>query len=79
LIFSLAFGKAWSPFAIKIRTDHPDKYRQVYGEVLLILIFVMLLVGGGVAMFSGEIISLIMPVEYSSSALPLLVLCFAVI
>ena len=39
----------------------------------------MLAVGGGVALFSGEAISLIMPVEYHASALPLTILCFGII
>jgi O-antigen/teichoic acid export membrane protein len=39
----------------------------------------MLIVGGGVALFSGELIGLIMPVEYASSAMPLIVLCIGVI
>jgi O-antigen/teichoic acid export membrane protein len=76
---SMAFGQAWSPVAIKIRTDHPDIYRNIYAKVLLILLYVMLVIGGGVALFSGELIGLIMPVEYASSAMPLIVLCIGVI
>lgn len=79
LFVSAAFGQAWSPVAIKIRSDHPDQYRVIYGQVLLLLLFVMLVVGGGVALFSGEVISLIMPVEYLPSALPLAILCFGII
>ncbi len=79
LFVSAAFGQAWSPVAIKIRTDHPDTYRTIYGQVLLLLVFVMLVVGGGLALFSGELISLIMPVDYLTSALPLAILCFGVI
>jgi len=76
---SVAFGQAWSPLAIKIRTDHPESYRKIYGQVLLLLLFVMLIVGGGVALFSGETIGLIMPKEYHASAMPLSILCFGVI
>ena len=76
---SVAFGQAWSPLAIKIRTDHPENYRKIYGQVLLLLLFVMLIVGGGVALFSGETIGLIMPKEYHASAIPLSILCFGVI
>jgi O-antigen/teichoic acid export membrane protein len=79
LFVSAAFGQAWSPVAIKIRTDHPDSYRAIYGQVLLLLVFVMLVVGGGLALFSGELISLIMPVDYIRSALPLAILCFGII
>ena len=79
LFVSAAFGQAWSPVAIKIRTDHPDTYRAIYGQVLLLLVFVMLVVGGALALFSGEMISLIMPAEYLPSALPLAILCFGII
>lgn len=79
LFVSAAFGQAWSPVAIKIRTDHPDTYCAIYGQVLLLLVFVMLAVGGGLALFSGELISLIMPVEYLPSALPLAILCFGIV
>ena len=79
LLVSAAFGQAWSPVAIKIRTDHPDKYRTIYGQVLLLLFFVMLVVGGGVALFSGEFFGLVMPTEYLPSALPLSILCFGIV
>ncbi len=79
LFVSAAFGQAWSPVAIKIRTDHPDQYRSIYGQVLLLLVFAMLALGGGVALFSGEVIALIMPSEYMPSALPLAILCFGII
>jgi O-antigen/teichoic acid export membrane protein len=79
LFISAAFGQAWSPVAIKIRTDHPDTYRAIYGNILLLLLFVMLALGGGLALFSGEVASLIMPPEYRSSALPLAILCFSII
>jgi len=79
LFVAAAFGQAWSPVAIKIRTDHPEKYRQIYGQVLLLLVFVMLTVGGGVALFAGEIVYLIMPREYLPSALPLAILSFGIL
>ncbi len=79
LFVSAAFGQAWSPLAIKIRTDNPDGYRSFYAQVLLLLLFVMLIVGGGLALFSGELIGLIMPAEYASSALPLAILCFGIV
>ena len=58
---STAFGQAWSPFAMKIRKDHPASYATIYGYVLLLLVFLMTIVGGLVALFSGEVISLMMP------------------
>jgi len=79
LFVSIAFGQAWSPLAIKIRTDHPNVYRNIYAKVLLILLYIMLIIGGGVGLFSGEIIYLIMPPEYQRSAMPLIILCIGVI
>jgi O-antigen/teichoic acid export membrane protein len=79
LFVSVAFGLAWSPLSIKIRADNPEGYRHAYASVLLILLYVMLVVGGSVALFSGELIYLLMPSEYEASALPLAILCFCVI
>jgi O-antigen/teichoic acid export membrane protein len=76
---STAFGQAWSPVAMKIRTDHPESYQVIYGQVLLLILFTMLAVGGGFALFSGEAIGLIMPAEYHASALPFAILCFGII
>ncbi|AEP09350.1 flippase [Micavibrio aeruginosavorus] len=79
LFASAAFGQAWSPQAIKIKSDHPEIYRSIYSNTLLFLLYFMLIVGGGVALFSGEIISLLMPEEYLQSALPLAILCFGIV
>ncbi|MBJ6609715.1 MAG: polysaccharide biosynthesis C-terminal domain-containing protein [Candidatus Thiothrix moscowensis] len=79
LFISMAFGLAWSPIAVKIQKDHPIHYRQIYGQVLTLLVFIMLIAGGGLALYSGEIISVIMPSEYLASAKPLTILCFGII
>jgi len=79
VFISSAFGQAWSPFSIKLRTDHPEAYREIYGQVLILLLFAMIIVGGGLSLFSGEMISLLMPAKYASSALPLSVLSFGII
>ncbi|MFQ4139206.1 oligosaccharide flippase family protein [Nodosilinea sp. PGN35] len=79
LFISTAFGQAWSPIAIKIRTDHPEKYRTIYAQTLLLLLAIMLLIGGGLSLFAGEIIVLLMPSDYVYSALPLAILCFGVV
>jgi O-antigen/teichoic acid export membrane protein len=76
LFVSFAFGQAWSAVAIKIRIDYPGQYREIFGRVLLLFLFSLLITGGGVALFAGELISLIMPAEYIASALPLAILCF---
>tara|TARA_B100000902_G_scaffold390594_1_gene439790 strand:+ start:771 stop:2216 length:1446 start_codon:yes stop_codon:yes gene_type:complete len=77
--FSMAFGQAWSPIAIKIRTDYPEEYRDIYGQVLVYLIFSMSIVGGGLALFSGEAIYLLFPSEFLPSAMPMLILCFSIV
>lgn len=64
---------------MKIRADAPDKYRGIYANVLLLLMSIMLLVGGVLALFSGEVIGLIMTEEYINSALPLSILCFGIV
>lgn len=79
LFVSSAFGQAWSAVAIKIRIDYPDQYREIFGSVLLLFVFAMLTAGGGVALFAGELITFIMPAEYTASSLPLSILCFAVV
>lgn len=79
LFVSMAFGQAWSPVAIKIKTDHPGDYRLIYAKVLLVLLFVMCMVGGLVALFSGEVIGLLLPPEYAGSAMPLCILCIGVV
>lgn len=79
LFLSLAFGQAWSPMAIKIRTDHPHSYRVLYADILLALLSAMLLVGGGVALFSLEIVTWLMPPEYQRAGLVLAVLALGLI
>lgn len=79
LLLSSAFGQAWSPYAIKMKTEEPDTYRKMYADVLMLLLFAMLIAGGGLALFSGEIIGLIMTDAYQASAIPFAILCFAII
>ena len=64
---------------MKIRKDHPENYATIYGYVLLLLVFLMTVVGGSVGLFSGEVISLIMPPEYLSASLPLVILSFGIV
>ena len=75
---SLAFGQAWSAVAIKIRNDFRKSYRSIYGDVLILLTFIMVIASSSVALFSNEIIEFIMPKEYSQSKLPLIILCLGV-
>jgi O-antigen/teichoic acid export membrane protein len=79
LFVSAAFGQAWSPVAMKIRTDQPLSYSKIYGEILLILLFAMALIAGVLGLYSGEIIQFLMGEEYRQSALPMTLLAFAVV
>ncbi len=74
-----AFNQAWSPYAIKVKTDHPNTYRGIYGKVFIILFFGLLVVGGGIMLFAGELIKLTMPEGYSKSIMPLVILCMGLI
>lgn len=79
LFVSNAFGMAWSPYAIKIKTDFPKTYRKQYAEFFLVLIMALIVIGGCVAIFSGELIYLLMPQEYKLSIMPLIILSFCVV
>lgn len=79
LIFvTSAFGQAWSPVSIKMKSDNPLIYRQIYGDVLLLLFVFMLIIGSVLSLFSGELIGYLMPIEYVPSAIILCVLCFGI-
>ncbi len=77
---SMAFGMAWSPYAVKLQGEFPTTFKAMYAEVLLLLIVVMMAVGGGVALFSPELVRALLPHEYeaSSAALPVLAFCVVV-
>jgi O-antigen/teichoic acid export membrane protein len=74
MFVSLAFGQAWSPLAMKIRAEHPQQYRAIYANVLMVLFSAVLMLSGAVALFSGEALGLLMPPAYAGAALPLAVL-----
>lgn len=78
MFISSAFGQAWSPWAMKIRLERPDGYRAVYADVLITLASVALIVGGGLALFAGELISLL-PAEYGGAGMPLAVLSLGLV
>nr|WP_287938057.1 flippase [Algoriphagus sp.] len=79
LFVSAAFGQAWSPVAMKIRADHPESYPKIYGDVLLLLLLVIALIAGFIGLFSGEVIHFLMGEEYVDSALPMILLAFAIV
>lgn len=79
LFISIAFAQAWSPFIIKIKNDHPERYRAIYCDVFLYFLYVMLVAAGGVALFSGELVGFLMPSGYADASMPLVFLCFSVV
>lgn len=79
IFVATAFGMAWSPYAVKLRSDYPTKYRQLYFEVLLILLVVMLSIAGFIALFSGEILRVFLTKEYFAASVPLSILCFTAV
>jgi O-antigen/teichoic acid export membrane protein len=79
LFVSLAFGQAWSPLAMKIRTDHPQAYRTLYVDILLVLLCAMMLLGGGIALFGPELVAWLMPIEYHGAGLVLSALALGLI
>lgn len=78
MMVSLAFGQAWAPLALKTWADDP-RYREFYADVLLVLACGMLILGGSIALFSGELIAFLMPAEYYAAARPLAVLSLGVV
>lgn len=79
LFISAAFGQAWSPFAMKLRVDRPTEYRQLYGDILLILFFIMAFLGTLISLFSGELIAKFLGEKYIESGLSLIVLVFSIV
>jgi|TARA_B110000908_G_C10260347_1_gene458751 O-antigen/teichoic acid export membrane protein len=78
LFVSAAFGQAWSPISMKVRSDYPGQYRSIYANVLLVLFSVMIILSGVVALFAGEVLSFLMPSNYIGAAMPLAVLSLGV-
>jgi O-antigen/teichoic acid export membrane protein len=79
MFVSAAFGQAWSPFAMKLRVDRPADYRELYGDILLILFFIMGFFGAVISLFSGEIIAAFIGEKYIDSGLSLIVLVFSIV
>lgn len=79
LFASAAFGQAWSPYAMKIRNEQPERYRAFYVHVLLVLFSVMLVLGGALALFAGELLGLFFTPAYAAAAMPLILLSFGIV
>ena len=79
LFVSMAFGQAWSPLAIKIRADHPQNYRALYVDILLMLLCAMTILGGGISLFATELVAWLMPVDYHGAGLVLAALALGLV
>ncbi len=77
LFISMAFGQAWSPFALHVRTTHKERHQEIYASILEVLSASILLFGGFVALFANEMVRMILPVEYYGAAGPLAILSFS--
>ncbi len=78
MFVSSAFGQAWSPIAFKVRSDYPDLYKKLFGDVLLMLIVVMLVICSFLALFAGELVGAFMPSIYLPSVLPFVILILGI-
>lgn len=76
---SLAFGMAWSPYAVKLKSEYPTQFRLIYAEILVLFIVVMLTIGGAIALFAGELLTMLLPAEFADAATPLVILAFCVV
>lgn len=79
MFISTAFGMAWSPFAIKYKTENPDTYRRFYAEVFIVFLCVLLGVAFVVSLYSKELIYVLMPQSYADSVDVLVVLAFCAV
>lgn len=73
-LFVLAFGQAWTPYAMKARRDDPD-YRTLYSQILSRWCSLLFFVAATVALFSREALLLLVTEPYWAAApiVPLLV------
>jgi O-antigen/teichoic acid export membrane protein len=78
LFITTAFGMAWGPLAIKIKSENPSTYKQFYADLLGVFLYLILLVAGLVCLFSGEIIRSLMSDNYMKSAYALILLSLGV-
>lgn len=79
MIVSTAFGLAWSPLAMKIRSENKNSYQNIFFDVLLLLFFLLVLIAGLISVFSGEIVTIVMGHEFKSSVISISLLSFGLI
>jgi len=78
-IITSGIGLAWSPVAVKIKEDFPDKYNIIYGEVLVCIILVMVLATHIMVLFSGEILAVLADGIYLKSQAPFIFLAIGIV
>ena len=73
LFMIVAFGQAWSPFAIRLMRDDPD-HRAHYSRIFSLWFFVLAMAGLALALFSQEALMALTPPDYwaASGVLPFL-------
>jgi len=67
MFVNIAFGQAWSPWAMKIRTERAD-YRKVYSQVLTLWFLGLTLVSAVLSLFARELLVLTTPEPYWAAA-----------
>ena len=77
LFFSMAFGQAWSPYAMKLKAEQPGTYQALYFQIFCILILGMLIPASFLGLFSTEIFSLLLPEAYFGGRFSLVFLALA--
>jgi len=77
-IFASAVGQAWSPHAVKVYEENPEKARKLYGRFLNVLTGVALFIVFSAAMLGKEVITYIFPSEYNSIFYPMLFLLIGI-
>lgn len=64
---NVAFGQAWSPFAIKLMSEDKN-YKILFANVLTYLFFILSFIGMFVSLFSYELLRFMTPQEYWAAA-----------
>ena len=61
LLVVTAFGIAFSPFALDLRTREPERERAVRARVLTALVIVLALIGAALSVFAREVLAMLAP------------------
>lgn len=67
MFMNAAFGQAWSPWAMRLRTENHD-YRKVYSQILVLWFVLLTMVGCFLSVFAKELLVLTSPEPYWPAA-----------